>query len=162
MTSMKLGSPIGLMIRGPDRWAREGGAWHALRARHGRPRRREGVDVVTVPGQPIVAPVPAIFVRPADPYPDAEDGILSGALLRTAVGGVEIKIFYCEMAPGIRAGRSLKQGEPFAIAQSLQHLYPGIQDHIHVEIRLASGERIDPTPWFFRVAAARPPAALRA
>lgn len=155
-------SPIGLMIRGPDRWATQGGAWHASRGRPGRPRLHEGVDLVTVPGQPIIAPAPVTFVRPADPYPDSMDGILSGALLRTTAGGIEIKIFYCEVLSGMRKGRRLEQGEPFAVAQSLQDLYPGIQDHVHVEVRLANGKRVDPTPWFFKAGTARPVGGLRA
>lgn len=152
-------SPVGLLVRGPDKWASDGGAWHAKRSRDGRPRFHEGIDLVCAPGTPVVAPVPCKFVRYVDPYPDSKDGTLFGGLLRTA-DGWECKILYCMPHMGITPGTMLKRGEPWATSQTLQHLYPGIKDHIHVEIWSPAGQRVDPTPWF--IDAPRPPSVVTA
>lgn len=135
----------GMKVRGPDRYASQGGAYHAARSRDGRSRLHEGIDICTVPGQSILAPAVVVPVRVADPYPDSKDGILSGLLMRT-FDGVEIKVLYMKPADRI-LGRNCPAGTVLGVAQTLQHLYPGIQDHIHVEVWL-HGERVDPTPYF--------------
>jgi len=149
-------SPLGLLVRGMDRWASDGGAYHAKRSRDGRPRLHEGIDFVAVPGTPLVAPAPSRFIRFADPYPDAVDSRLGGAVLRTP-NNWEIKFLYCRVDDNIREGRLLRRGERFAVAQSLQKLYPGIQDHVHVEVFNPSGERVNPTPWFIETPPEHPP-----
>ena len=141
----ELASPCGILVRGPDKHASQGGAYHAARSRDGRSRFHEGIDICTVPGQPILASATCVPQRIADPYPDEKDGILLGLLVRL-MDGIEIKYLYMKPATGIM-GRSVPKGTVLGVAQSLQHLYPGITDHIHVEVWIG-GERRDPTPFF--------------
>lgn len=138
----------GAVIRGPDKWASSGGAYHAARSRDGRSRKHEGIDLVCAPGTPVTAPIQCWYERSADPYLDSKDGVLLGCVLRLAEDR-KIKILYMKPTGLIKPGQLLKRGDLLGHSQSMQHLYPGIQDHIHVELCLLSGERVDPTPWFF-------------
>ncbi len=137
------------MIRPKDKWASAGGAYQAARATDGRSRKHEGIDLLTVPGQPIVAPTLVRVLRRADPYPDSKDSTLSGIVLE-AMGaghdGLRIKILYLD-PDGSLIGKLIPRGTVIGHAQSLQELYPGIRDHIHVEHEV--GEmRVDPTPYY--------------
>ena len=142
-------SPVALLkVRGPDKFASQGGAYHAARSTAGRSRQHEGIDLVATPGEPVVAPVPCYFVRLADPYEDKKDALLFGCLLRT-VDSWNIKILYMKPLASLKPGELVKRGDIIGHAQSLQHLYPGITDHIHIELYRPHGERIDPTGYFF-------------
>lgn len=135
---------LGMTVRGPDKWASQGGAYHAARSTAGRPRFHEGIDFLTVPGQEILAPKTCWYERSADPYDDKKDAILSGMVLRF-MDNSKMKILYVKPDPSINVGASLVKGAVIGHAQSLQHLYEGIQNHIHVEWYTPSGERVDPT-----------------
>lgn len=139
-------SPLGMMVRGPDRYAADGGGWHARRSTEGRPRLHEGIDLVTFVGQSIVAPVACHFLRIADPYPDKRDAELLGAMLVDS-SGTKIKVLYLDPI-NEKVGHNLAEGEVFGYAQSLQKMYPGITDHVHVEIWTSDGLRVDPRPYF--------------
>jgi len=143
-------SPLGILVRGPDAWARSGGGWGAARTSKGRPRKHEGIDILTVVGQPIVAPVRAYFLRVADPYIDKRDKKLLGAVL-VAGDNTKLKFLYIDPLEG-KVGKTLEEGEVFGYAQSLQHLYPGIQEHLHLEVRDHEGRRINPMTYFQRFA----------
>ncbi len=149
---------IAPQVRPADRYASQGGAYHAARARDGRSRKHEGIDLLTTPPQDIMAPCLVKVLRKADPYPDTKDSTLLGIYLECmepAWDGMRIKILYCDPMLAL-IGKLCPKGTVIARAQSLQELYPGIRDHIHVELELASGVRIDPTPYF--IDAGLPPA----
>ncbi|MEZ5626335.1 MAG: hypothetical protein R3E34_02230 [Rhodocyclaceae bacterium] len=77
------------------------------------------------------------------PYPYANDTVLSVMIegLRRH-GGLEIKIFYMTPADGM-VGQSVTAGQTIGSAQSLLAKYPGITNHIHLEIR-QNGIVVDP------------------
>lgn len=134
---------INATVRGRDK-GYGSGEWHA--SRDNGKRRHEGVDLVVAPGQAIIAPVLVKVVRRADPYKDTKDAILSGVVLQVVDRPVmTIKLLYVEPMADL-IGRLCTKGSVIGHAQSLQHLYPGITDHVHVEIWLG-GERVDPTPY---------------
>ena len=141
-------SPVGMLIRGPDKYAAQGGVYHAARSTDGRSREHEGIDILTIPGAPIVTPFTATFLRVADPYDDKHDAELFGVLIRyMGDPRIEMKILYCDPNRSL-VGRTFTKGTIVARAQTLQHLYPGIRDHVHVEVAIM-GMRVDPTPFFF-------------
>ena len=141
-------SPVGMLIRGPDKFAKQGGVYHAARSTEGRSREHEGIDILTIPRSPIQAPFTASVIRTADPYDDKHDAELLGILIRhMGDPRIQMKILYCKPVAGI-IGKTITKGTIIAHAQTLQHLYPGIQDHVHVEVSI-SGMRVDPTPFFF-------------
>lgn len=97
-------------------------------------RRHNGVDIVARFGQDVLSPVDGRIVRMAYPY--ANDTVLSGVMIEGLGrhGGLEIKIFYMTPADGM-VGQSVTAGQTIGAAQSLQAKYPGITDHIHLEVR---------------------------
>jgi murein DD-endopeptidase MepM/ murein hydrolase activator NlpD len=136
---LTLRSPVtGLLrLRGEDDWG--SGAYGAGRG----DRLHRGLDIVAQPGDPILSPMDGELVREAAPYED--DTRYSGVLLRGhgAWEGVEIKLFYLD---GPHEGR-VRAGDPIGIAQDLGQKYPGITNHVHVEVR-RQGDLLDPTPLF--------------
>lgn len=137
VTQLTLTNPVaGGTVRGSDRWG--DGHFGAQRGS----RRHNGVDIVALPGDDVLSPMEALVVRLAYPYDD--DFILSGVLLQGlgAYAGLEAKLFYLLPDPAL-LGHSVAAGQRIGAAQSLQHRYPGITDHIHLEVRRA-GEPIDP------------------
>ncbi|MDA1044233.1 MAG: M23 family metallopeptidase [Verrucomicrobia bacterium] len=125
------------VYRGEDEWGR--GAFGASRDDH--PHR--GVDIAVASGDAIFAPFDGRIVRNAIPYDD--DDRFSGILLQgyAAFSGYEMKIFYmqCTMPFGhVRAGELIGQ------AQNIALRYPGITNHIHVEL-WNNGNVVDPTPF---------------
>ena len=152
-------SPVGIMVRGPDKFASQGGVYHAARSTDGRSREHEGIDICTISGQPIVAPFTANFLRVADPYDDRKDASLFGVLLRNMGDpSIELKILYVDPLRTL-VGRTVTKGTVIGRAQSLRKLYPGIIDHVHVEVWM-HGQRIDPTPFFMDLAAQKPPMSI--
>lgn len=145
-----------MVIRKPDKYALEGGIWHAKRSTDGRPRFHEGIDILTEGGlKPmtyVLAHAPCVFERMADPYPDKKDSVLRGMVLRDLVEGWKVKLLYMRPIMNTQVGRRFDTGEVIGWTQTLQHLYKDITDHIHVELYTPAGERVDPTPHFFRPA----------
>lgn len=105
-------------------------------------RQHNGVDISASLGETVLSPIDAKLVRVAYPY--VTDLSLTGVLLE-GVGrhaGFTVKIFY--MAPEMsRIGTQVVAGERIGAAQSLLTKYPGIRNHIHLEVR-QNGVVIDP------------------
>ena len=121
-------------IRDTDEWG--SGAYGAPRG----DRTHRGIDIVTTHGQVITAPFDGIMVRRADPYED--DPAYTGCLLRRESDGLEIKLFYIE---NLSTG-AVSEGQKIGTAQDIAQKYPGITNHIHLEVWL-NGAPVDPTPY---------------
>jgi hypothetical protein len=89
------------------------------------------VDFVAHPGEEILSPIDGQIVRIAHPYSD--DPTYEGLLIKGtgAWAGVDVKVFYVE---GERSG-PVKAGDRIGRAQSLARRYPGITNHVHLEIK---------------------------
>lgn len=126
-----------LRPRGDDAWGN--GAFGADRG--GRSHR--GVDLLASAGDPVFAPIDGDIVRRARPYDDDDE--LDGLLLRGtgAWAGMEIKLFYIEPA---RCVGPVVAGDIIGRLQSLQRRYPGIPDHLHLEI-IKDGRHVNPADW---------------
>lgn len=146
--SPEFGSPIGLLIRPADKYG--SGEYGAPRSRDGAPHPHYGLDICTIPGQSIIAPVPVKIVREARPYADGTDhDVLSGVVLET-MDQIQIKVLY--VLPHLTLiGQFVPRGRAVAVAQSLQRRYPGITNHAHFEVWIR-GERVDPTRYFLETA----------
>ncbi len=107
-------------------------------------RTHRGVDIVARADAPVFSPMHARVVRVAEPYDD--DAVLSGVLLQgiDAHAGLEAKLFY--VLPDLALmGQCVRAGAVIGRVQSLQARYPGITDHVHLEVR-AQTLHIDPVP----------------
>lgn len=107
-------------------------------------RTHNGVDIVARAGAPVRSPIHGVFVRVAEPYDD--DALLSGLLLRGigAHAGLEVKLFYVQPALELM-GEAVLPGHVIGWVQSLQLRYPGITDHVHLEV-FDDDVRVDPVP----------------
>jgi hypothetical protein len=75
--------------------------------------------------------------------------VLSGVVLECvepAHEGGQLKLLYVQ-PEGALMGKLCPRGTVIGHAQSLQHLYPGITNHVHVELWIG-GVRVDPTAYF--------------
>lgn len=127
-------SPI--CVRGHDEWG--SGEYGAPRG----DRIHRGIDIVASPGETILCPFDAMFVRIAEPYDN--DARFSGMLLRGTGewAGYEAKLFYLMPDEGLKV---LQAGEKIGVAQDIALRYPGITTHVHLEL-WQDGNVIDPTP----------------
>lgn len=126
------------VMRRSDTWG--DGRFGAARGR----RQHNGADIVARLGQEVLSPIDGRVVRMTYPY--ASDTSLTGVLI-AGTGrhiGLEIKIFYMTPVHGV-VGKSVTAGQKIGFAQSLLAKYPGITNHIHLEIR-QNGIALDPQP----------------
>ncbi len=91
-------------------------------------RHHQGLDVLASPGEPVFSPIDGIIFREAIPYPP-----FSGLLIRGtgAYAGYEVKLFYVD---GLWCGPCLA-GSVIGYAEILAVKYPGIPNHVHMEVR---------------------------
>lgn len=127
-------NPTGHAPRGHDAF---GDGWfHA--ARDGGAREHEGVDYDARAGQAVVAPISGYVSRIGYAYPD--NTALRYVEIENPALHVEARVFYVD--PSVEVGQSVALGRPIGRAHTLQRRYPGITDHIHLEIAEA-GRKID-------------------
>jgi murein DD-endopeptidase MepM/ murein hydrolase activator NlpD len=134
---LKLTNPVlNGTIRKNDKWGK--GHYGAPRGN----RNHNGVDIVTQLGKDVLSPIEGKVIRVSYPY--ANDLSYTGLLLEGSGShkGYEIKIFYMKPLPNI-VGKPVKPGQKIGSAQSLLSKYPGITNHIHIEIK-HNGVQKDP------------------
>lgn len=106
-------------------------------------RTHNGLDIIVTPGEKIYSPFTGNIIREAMPY--RNDPSYLGIVLQGVDQwvGYEIKIFY---VVGIFSGRA-SESQEIGSAQDLTVKYPGITNHIHLEVKY-QGIQIDPfTLW---------------
>ena len=94
-------------------------------------RSHSGLDIEVRPGEDVFSPIKGNVIREALPYKD--DLSFRGLLIKGVDEwtGYEVKMFYVEgsicggVSPGTRVGH----------AQDLGMKYPGIKNHVHLEVR---------------------------
>ena len=126
-----------LRMRGDDDWG--SGAFNAPRGE----RKHRGIDIITSPGEEIYCPIDGRIVRVAEPYDD--EPRYNGLLLAGSGSweGYEIKLFYLD---GFSLG-PIEQGALMARSEDISIRYPGITNHVHLEVR-RDGDLLDPTSFF--------------
>ncbi|WP_269715307.1 M23 family metallopeptidase [Caulobacter sp. NIBR2454] len=109
-------------------------------SRDGGSRDHEGVDYLGEAGQPVRAPVSGYVTKIGYAYPGAQD--LQFVEITNPAIGYAARVFYIE--PGVELGQAIRMGQPVGVMTSLQRRYPGISDHVHLEM-IKAGERVDAT-----------------
>jgi hypothetical protein len=130
-----------MVSRGHDQF----GSGQPGASRDGGHRHHKGLDIVTRPMQQIFSPIEGDVIREAFPYKD--DHRMRGILIR-GFGehlGWEIKLFY---VIGLFSGR-VGAGSLIGHAQDLSRKYPGITNHVHLEV-FRGGTQVDPREPFLR------------
>lgn len=100
-------------------------------SRDGGAREHAGVDYAAKAGQRVIAPISGYVTKVGFPYGDDERlryvEITNPALNLTA------RVFY--LNPDVEVGQAVRVGKPIGRAATLQDRYPGITDHVHLEVR---------------------------
>lgn len=103
-------------------------------------RKHQGQDFLVNPDQIIYAPISG-KVRLLKPY--KEDPRFNG--VEISGGFYSVKVFY--FTPIVKNGETVSAGQVIGLAENLKIKYPGIANHIHVEVR-KGGVLMDPSPYF--------------
>ncbi|THD77552.1 MAG: M23 family metallopeptidase [Phenylobacterium sp.] len=112
------------------------GFFHA--SRDGGARPHEGVDYDDQPGQTVVAPISGYVSKIGYAYPG--DSKLRYVEIENPALRLTARALYVD--PSVQVGESVQVGHPIGAALSLQRRYPGITNHVHLEIA-EDGQRID-------------------
>lgn len=103
-------------------------------------RTHKGVDLNCKPLTLVYSPVAGTVTKIGYPYSDD----LSYRYVEISDQGYAFRVFYVE--PQVEKGQKVSKNTVIGEAQDLRSRYTGITNHVHLEIKNADGEYIDPTP----------------
>ena len=130
-------NPTGKDLRGCDGFGcGEFGADRDAGGRH-----HEGVDFDASAGQAVDAPISGFVSKIGAAYPG--DARYHYVQITNPALHYEARVFYVD--PGVREGQSVHVGQKIGRARSLQPRYPGITNHVHLEIERIGGRKLDAT-----------------
>ena len=104
-------------------------------------RRHEGVDFDASSGQKIEAPISGFVSKIGTAYPD--DQRYRFVEITNPALHYEARVFYID--PSVREGQAVHLGQSIGRDHSLQPRYPGITNHVHLEIERIGGRKLDAT-----------------
>jgi murein DD-endopeptidase MepM/ murein hydrolase activator NlpD len=107
--------------------------------RDGGTRAHEGVDYIAQAGQAVHAPMSGYVTKIGYAY--AGDTGLKFVEITNPALGYAARAFY--VSPGVEVGASVRLGDTIGKVESLQGHYPGITDHVHLEILAPGGDRVN-------------------
>ena len=107
--------------------------------RDGGSRDHEGVDYVATAGQDVKAPISGYVTKIGYAYAGYSD--LKFVEISNPALGYVARAFYVN--PGVEVGQSVRLGDTIGKDQSLQKHYPGITNHVHLEVMEPGGERVN-------------------
>lgn len=122
----------------PDRKCDGHGCGHYLASRG--TRKHRGIDKDCRPKTPVHSPLAGTVTKIGYPYADD----LSYRYVEISDQGYQFRVFYVE--PMVEQGQKVSKNTIIGEAQDLRDRYSGITPHVHLEIKNADGEFIDPTP----------------
>ena len=130
-------NPTGKDLRGCDGFGcGEFGAGRDAGERH-----HEGVDFDASAGQAVEAPISGFVSKIGSAYPG--DSRYHYVQITNPALHYEARVFYVD--PGVREGQPVHIGQRIGRAHSLQPRYPGITNHVHLELARLGGRKLDAT-----------------
>ena len=141
MTTFRLVNPIrGGLLRTYDKYG--SGAFGSSRDKG--KRKHNGVDIIASPGDTVFSPVSGVVTKRGYPYADD----LSFRYVEiTTNNGLAVRVFY--VWPAVKLEKRVVAGKTkIGLVQDLEKRYPGITNHVHLEIKnQALNTFTDPTPF---------------
>jgi len=128
-------NPTGAAPRGHDDFG--DGQFGARR--DGGAREHEGVDYTATAGQAVKAPISGYVTKIGFAYAGSSD--LKFVEITNPALGYVARAFYVN--PGVEVGQTVRLGQPIGRVESLQRHYPGITNHVHLEVMEPGGERVN-------------------
>jgi murein DD-endopeptidase MepM/ murein hydrolase activator NlpD len=107
--------------------------------RDGGGRRHQGVDYDATAGQAVLAPISGFVSKIGEAY--AGDSRYHFVEISNPALHYQARVFYVD--PSVGEGDAVRLGQTIGHARSLQPRYPGITNHVHLEINKAGGRKID-------------------
>jgi murein DD-endopeptidase MepM/ murein hydrolase activator NlpD len=117
------------------------GSGHFGASRDGGKRKHEGVDYVIAPGAAVHAPISGEVARLGFAY-GGEGGYRVVEIVNSETK-IKARVLY--VAPSVQVGDIVVAGQEIGAAQDLNARYPGITNHVHVELRDPQQQLIDAT-----------------
>jgi hypothetical protein len=130
-------NPTGKDVRGCDDFGC--GGFGAERDEGG--RRHEGVDFDASAGQKIEAPISGFVSKIGLAYPG--DQRFHFVEITNPALHYEARVFYVD--PSVSEGQAVHLGQSIGRDHSLERRYPGITNHVHLEIERIGGRKLDAT-----------------
>ncbi len=90
-------------------------------------------------GQDVQAPISGYVTKIGYAYAGSSD--LKFVEISNPALGYVARAFY--VTPGVEVGQTVRLGETIGTDQSLQKHYPGITNHVHLEVMEPGGERVN-------------------
>ncbi len=128
-------NPTGAAPRGHDAFG--DGEFGARR--DGGTRAHEGVDYVARADQAVHSPMSGYVTKIGFAY--AGDTTLKFVEITNPALGYAARAFYVN--PGVEVGQTVRLGQSIGKVASLQDHYPGITDHVHLELLAPGGDRVN-------------------
>lgn len=128
-------NPVHGAMRGYDDFG--SGAFGA--SRDGGKRKHEGVDYVVAPGAAVRSPISGEVARLGYAY----RGVGGYRIVEVVNSKTKIKARVFYVAPSVAVGDEVVAGQEIGVAQDLNARYPGITNHVHVELRDRRQQLID-------------------
>jgi murein DD-endopeptidase MepM/ murein hydrolase activator NlpD len=128
-------NPTGAAPRGHDDF----GDGNFGARRDGGAREHEGVDYTATAGQDVRAPISGYVTKIGYAYAGSSD--LKFVEITNPALGYVARAFY--VTPGVEVGQTVRLGQAIGRAESLQRHYPGITNHVHLEVMEPGGERVN-------------------
>lgn len=142
------GRPMFNPIRQSDAW----GDGYFGASRGDRPHL--GVDYIVNEGETVYAPCDMDSFNVSWPYvwKPGDTYTLTGCAFTTEINGINFdgRLWYFTPDSSL-FGRDIPKGYPIGTAQTLQHRYPGITDHLHFQLRTETDivDSIDYKGWYY-------------
>ena len=108
-------------------------------------RRHEGTDFEADAGQAVDAPISGFVTKIGEAYVD--DGRYRFIEITNPALHYVARVFYVD--PSVAEGQAVRLGQPIGSAHSLEPRYPGITNHVHLELSRQGRSRIDATRMIF-------------
>lgn len=109
-------------------------------SRDGGKRTHEGVDYIIAPGAAVHSPISGEVARLGYAYAGDKYRLVEIVNSETKM---KARVLY--VAPQVKVGDVITAGQLIGVAQDLNERYPGITNHVHVELRGPRQELIDAT-----------------
>ncbi len=127
------------------RWADKHGCglWGAPRGT----RRHHGLDLLALVGEAVLSPVTGRVNRVGIAYSDTDYYKILD-IIPAGLDGYLVRIFYASPNHAFAPGAKVLAGDVIGSAQDIGARYPGIMNHIHLEVVTPDGGSMDPMALF--------------
>ena len=108
-------------------------------------RTHNGIDIVTHANESVVAYEGGIVTKIGFPYSPSDDQKGMFRYVEVTNNGHRLRYFYVGVL--VELGDAIERGQTIGWSQELESVYPGITQHVHLEIKNEAGNFIDPVEY---------------